>query len=351
MDEAALRSAPVGPSFLDVRSMANEYAGLQRRVINASAEIKQLYDRNTNLVNEILQLKSEHSLNGKIKVPYIPREMNNACIPRIPKRFHIDENGNKVFIEPSVMVRYGPNEEIPFRNPTAFDGYSTMNNEVFLEYGKKILEAQTREEARQAIDELNRAVPGPSLGQLRKLCSSIKGSFGKEARCYVACLCGVRQASQEMGAVQPDLSNPTSLEENTNQRPEEVYSLIDSLPSMEEREIVRAALCGTPLEARNAISKSLNALILGGNEGECGERAEDIEGPNVCAEEEEDKDKEGNEDEAININVGEEKQEGETGRVINGNANIESNGKNNGENDDDEEEAFGINVEDDMALN
>ena len=146
-----------------------------------------------------------------------------------------------------------------------------------------------------------------------------------------------------MGAVQPDLSNPTLTEEAVNQRPEDVYSLIDSLPSMEEREIVRAALCGTSVEATNAINRSLNALILGGKQDEEEER--EIEGPDVCAES--DGEEEGN------IVVGDEEQSNGVRSATSKSDNTKSDRDNkaNTDNGDDDEEAFGINVEEDLALN
>eukprot|EP00766_Chilomastix_caulleryi_P001757 gnl/Chilomastix_caulleri/2729.p1 GENE.gnl/Chilomastix_caulleri/2729~~gnl/Chilomastix_caulleri/2729.p1 ORF type:complete len:120 (+),score=48.88 gnl/Chilomastix_caulleri/2729:148-507(+) len=96
-----------------------------------------------------------------------------------------------------------------------------------------------------------------------------------------------------MGAIQPDLSNPSGIEQTDPPRPEAVYSLIDSLPSMEERELVRSALCGPTSNAVNAINKSLNALILGSGNNE---KIDDIESPDVCDGEEND-----SEEEIINV--------------------------------------------------
>lgn len=153
----------------------------------------------------------------------------------------------------------------------------------FERHCQEVLEAKTRQQCRLAIEGLNNSVPGPSLPQITQLCSKITGSFGKEARCYLATLCGIRQATQAMGAIQPEPTRPTLTEEEAKARPEEVYTLIDSLPSMEERKLVESALCGTPEEAMAAIAKALDALVLGktSNMGQQQAGEMELESPDV----------------------------------------------------------------------
>ena len=122
---------------------------------------------------------------------------------------------------------------------------------------------------------------------------------------------------------------------------------------MEERELVRAALCGNSIEATNAISKALNALILGGKQDE-GDN--DIEGPDVCAEGNGNGDSNKNnnnnddddDDDEGNIIVGDEEENNDVRRSA---TSKNDNTKSNNNDAEDEEEVFGINVEDDFALN